>query len=373
MYVFLDGHKYSMSPYTTNDMVYDGSAMWVALSSKRVKCIKFWGDDAETVYDIDLTSELSGQAYYITYGNGKIYVFDCSVISGEHSEYGIDGWVEIDKHTREVVGKRTLIQTAHCKPTFANFKLWFVTAASTALTASDQQHLFYYDTAAIAWSGNITIPGKKQFDPRKIVWGKDQYIFVDRFNENGVAKFNTSNGAFVSSILTNRKPTAMYANSSKELLVAGKNGMITVVNQSTDATSNDYGLTAEAFAIYDDGTYLWAALPQMARLEKGALTDNYRIMDGDDKDYSIEAFSQSTFFDIFVTPPYVHQDWDVENEVIVNKTEERRVVALTSASLFVAYNLTDSWSLEEVRDYYLKVKTGAMIGTGAERYYGETA
>jgi hypothetical protein len=147
--------------------------------------------------------------------------------------------------------------------------------------------------------------------------------------------------------------------------------MVSTVNVSTNGVTNNYSTNGLANGIVDDDNgFVWAAQPNLVRVKKANNTDNFRIMDGQDKDYSIEAFSETVFKEILISNPYTHQYWDGDS--IETKTEKQYIILLTQNSLFVAADFSDSWDLEEVRDYYVAVRGTSIIATGPNLYYGET-
>lgn len=89
-------------------------------------------------------------------------------------------------------------------------------------------------------------------------------------------------------------------------------------------------------------------------------------------DYNILGFSDASFKQVLDTPEYTHEYWDDVSLSIKSITEPQRIVLLSSNAVYFAYNLTDSWALEELRAYELSVKGTALVGTGPAAYHGET-
>lgn len=378
MWVFQDGHKYTPTG-GVNKITHHAGEIYATLPGRNVGVYHIFGQESTSETLIDLSSYFTNDPYYICNGSNSVFVFEKGSVSTDHEEEFITSFVEISTTTREVTRHITLPLEAHNYPTVANQKIWFTTKAVASIDADDTQSLFFFDINAEVtnqWSTPVEIPGNKQFIPHKITWGKESYVFVDGFNENSVYKFNDSTGAYISQIIVNRKPLDMFTNGNRELLIASYSGMVSTVNQTTDTPSNVYATPEEATTLIDDGTYLWSVSPTLTRTSKStsgspAAHDVIR-MDAEEKDFSIVPFSESSFNDILVLPLYNHDEWDVDNEVIINVTELQHIVLSTDTAIFVATNLNDSWDLEEIRPYYLSVNGTAMVATGPEKYYGET-
>lgn len=90
------------------------------------------------------------------------------------------------------------------------------------------------------------------------------------------------------------------------------------------------------------------------------------------KDFEITGFTDTTFIQVLNTPQYTHNYWDDNTMTIKTKTEPQRIVLLADTAIYFAYNLADSWSLEDLRAYELTIKGTALVGTGQTTYHGET-
>ena len=373
MYVFLDGHKFDYSADLANHFVVAGDEVWVACRTRKVNVARYMGHFAYGTSTVDLTSYFTNPCVYVVKGINHIYAFEGTAQSEPYSEYFLTSFVAIDRTTKEVVYQKQLPTNAHCIPCFANFKLWFTTPAAQTISALDRQRLFFYDTTSDQWSSSVTIPGNKQFRPRQIVWSYSNYMIVDAFNDNGYLKFDYTDGSYIDTITTNRKPLSIFVSGDRKIYVSGKNGRVNVMDVDTDLNVANYSTYEEALSLYSVGDYIWSVTPKMVRTDMTTLTDNLRVMDGQDKDFSIEAFSTTTFKQIYISEPYVHNVWNFNNETISSGTEPRRTIVLgTNGKLFVAYNFQDSWDLREIREYELSVKCTAIVATGPESYYGET-
>lgn len=434
-WIFLDGNKFT-SADTLYEMAFDGSRVWVTSSTGKIKIYSFWGDDVGLEYEIDVSGSISDTRHIIK-------VFDeMFVFNNATSQF-----LRIDITTRQITGTVNVPNVSNCIPEYGNSKIWFTTDI-----VGVKQALFYYDLDTLNWSSPVDLPGRDQTSKRKIKWGVEGFIFVALLNENGLAKFNDSTGAYISTITTNRLPQALDVNQNREVIVAGFNGMISSVNQTTDASTNIGGTNQVTESIADDGTYIWGTDPSCVRLTKGTSVDNFIIMlegstivsetrtdvfkgfgyalqnpnvvsltsvkegaitlvedvdytfavdnaFGEQRltiletspnivgteplsittdytftttlaDYNIVGFTNTVFQQVFITPTYTHNYWN--GSLIQTRTEEQRTVLLASNAIYFGYNLSDSWDLPETRFYKLEILGTAMVGTGEEKYYGET-
>lgn len=371
MWVFRDGYKISLTN-TSTAMAFDGAQMWVTNGTSSyggVDVVRFWGEGAGSKSFIDLSSYLDYGPAWIVKGGNYMFVFDGT------SSKTIYKFLKIDITTKQVVLSRTLPQPAFCYPDFNNFRIWFSTAAPTdSDLITDVHQLFFYNMVSDSFSGLVDIPAKKQFEAKRISWARDNYVFVNALNDNSVLKFNNSTGSYVSQIVVNRRPSGFHGNDSRELIVASSDGMVSSINQTLNTSTNFAGILGTTTSIFDDGTYLWYVNPNMACVAKNDVSDNYRVMDGDTKDYCFDAFTDISFKQIFVTPSLTYNRWQTIGSPIgfVSTTVPSYIVMLADNRIYFATNLSDSWPLEENRNYYLNVKLTSMIGTGPQVYYGET-
>ena len=373
MFIFIDGHKYTTTGAGQKMALVDGEA-WVTLTGRNVGIYHIFGQQNHEEVLIDLSDYFDNDPYYICKGNNSVFVFEQDDTPIDYDEEFIKSFVEISTLTREVIQHKIMPRTAHCYPIVARHKLWFTTEASLDTSSTSRHYLFYYDLLNDTFSSNVEIPVNKQYRPMKMVWGRSDYLYVAAFNDSSVVKFSAITGAHLNTIFTNRRPSHMVTNSDRQVLVAGYNGIVSTVDQVADTYSNDIGLTTACTSFADDGTNLWAVNPALERVTKATTgvpaTHDVIEMNGDTLDFSIAAFSETSFNDIIVVPPYTHNEW--VNDTITEVTEDLHIVLLTDTSLFYATNLTDSWDMEEVRVYTFDVRGTAMISTGPQDYYGET-
>jgi len=370
MFVFLNGNKFTLGD-TSKHMTYNGCDVWITTANDKVKIARFTGFGANTLQEIDVSSYFSNPCEYITSGAGKVYVFDGKTpTEPQHDEKLITKFIIIDPASKNITRQVVLPWEAHCFPVYGANKIWFSTPASTIDTTTKQK-LFYFDLSTGIFSSLITINAPTQYSARVLHYGGDAFIFTLNLNGSSITKFDAYTGAEVIEILVNRKPLTAWTNNNRDLLIGSFNGMVSTVNVSTNGVTNNYSTNGLANGIVDDDNgFVWAAQPNLVRVKKANNTDNFRIMNGQDKDYSIEAFSETVFKEILISNPYTHQYWDGDS--IETKTEKQYIILLTQNSLFVAADFSDSWDLEEVRDYYVAVRGTSIIATGPNLYYGET-
>lgn len=372
-------------PTTTTDMLFDGRDVWVAAGQK-LYCIGFWDQNSnyEGLYGgyypnfytpapqlyvyatIDLSAYLGGRNLHsMSKINDKIYITD-GYTSGGYTGNLSDKVFVIDIPTRTYDSTITLPTAMHCWHAAGHNKLWFVNKGQQEDDPNDRQLLYYYDTTTTTWSSGVGIPTRKQFTSTQLIWSSDGWLVVATFNSNGVMKFNTTTGAFVSQIVINRKPRHMFVNGARELFVASMDGMVSTVDTTADTYSNDYGTNAEAYGIVDDGTYIWSVIPMLARTKKSTYTDNFKYMTGLNENYSLsdDKFADAVFQQILITPSFTYDWWNGSS--FDTRTVAEYIFVLSANRVHAFRNK----SLH--RENYIQIRGTAMIATGPEAYYGET-
>ena len=370
MYLFLDGHKFTLDN-SSNHMVFDGYRLWISTTNQQIEILRLWGNEInpESKSILDLSTHLT-DVQYLTYGEGYVYAFDGLTSTSPYSEPFITSFVKIDPASLEVIEKITLPYQAHCYPTFGKFKIWFTTKAPLE-DDIDAQYVFTYNTHTKEWSEPTLIPGPKQFKPHKFIYSREDGMWLDAFNYNGIHKFDLDTENYLGTVLTNRKPQAFHVNNDREIVVGGMNGMVTVVDQFTNIPTNMWSTVNETEWLHDDGSYIWCINPTLARTEKDiTYTDNYRVMDAGQLDYHIEPFTDSTFKEMTIIPSVTHNTFDGVN--VVETSTPQYVALMADTRVYVATNLQNSWDMEEIRNYGLEVQATAMVATGPNKYYGET-
>lgn len=387
MYIFLNGNKFDLTAHgITTSMVNYGSNIFITTRNNII--IRAGVNDHNGSSNIsvddggpgyltttnDISSSVSDRTEYIIAGNDYLWVFDAKVSQyNDHSGRLITKMIKVDPNTLEVVATYKLPWEAHCKPELGGNKIWFTTVSTPANT-TQKQKLFFYDLLTGAWTLGVDLQGPRQLSPRTIHHGGDQYVFINSVNGNSILKHNATNGAFVSEITINRNPQNMYTNGARELFVSSFAGMITKVNVTTDAVSNDHGALEQTQGMIDDDNgFLWVVQPNLIRIKKADNIDNHREMDGETLDTSIAAFSETTFKDILITKPFTHNSWNVNTQSISPVTEKSYICLLTNTSLFIATDFTDSWDMVEKRVYSVQVQGTGIVGTGPDKYFGEAS
>jgi hypothetical protein len=393
-YIFKEGHRIAAPTGEGNfiQMAFSGRDVWATHANGNVVIYNYWGEG--TLYQqetIDLSTELPNGAYYIVKGFDKMYVFDGVALSAPYTGGACSGtgykstrFVPIDINSKTVGTPVDLPYDSHCFPAYADGRLFVTTLAQEGLTGDDQQDIYYYTTTGSPQFSTslVNIPGNKQFSPRRIYYAKESYLYVDSINENAVVKFDLRTGSpevqalsHNATIITNRRPVAMYANDSKELIVGSADAMVTSVNQTTDTPTNIASTINEVTAgIWDDETYIWGA-PTLVRVDQttgSPITDNIRIMADTDKDYSIEDLPDTTFLQMIVTPTITHNEPVAGSPEIAEVTEPSYIVLMAAGHIYFVRDFDESWNLYETRNYYHRTLGTAMIATGSQSYYGET-
>lgn len=263
---FLNGDRFT-SGNTLYEMTYDGRDVWVSASGSKIIVYSYMGENGGSEETIDLSAHISDVKHIIK-AYDEMYVFNDSVTQ----------FVRVNIASKEVVGATiSVARSVNCVPAYGKLKLWFVTKEDS----NNIQKLFYYDIINGTWSTPVNMPGKHQSSKRKIVWGLSDYIYVVNLNESGMSKFSADTGAFILQISTNRTAASgshVIVNDTREILISGFSGMVSSVNQDTNAATNISGLSQETSSFVDDGTYLWTVKPSVSRITKGSTVDNYLSM-----------------------------------------------------------------------------------------------
>ena len=275
--------------------------------------------------------------------------------------------IKVNITTKAYVATYTMPANASYNITAQNNKIWFATLAEQDDSNDDSQKLHYFNTLTNTTSAGVDIPGKKQFQYRVFANGRNTWVLVGNNNSNSIMKFNDSTGAFVSEVLTNRDPSAIYVNGSREAIVGSADGMVSVVNQTTDNSTNLYTTLVQPSGIVDDGTHLWSMAPSLIRTTKNTYTDNIRLMTPDNvEDYAllVDKFDEVAFTQLLMTPQFDYQWW---NGVDLDTRTVKSYVFCLSTNKLQAFRVQAIY-----RTNVINVKGGSMISTGSESYYGET-
>lgn len=360
-WVYLDGKTRTTPIETFIDMTVDGIYAWLLYSDGMCEIVNVYNN-------LNINDPIKNYLSYIvatniTYGNGKIFLTNNTKL------------VIINATSFDVEQVIDLPSITNCVPEYGNFKIWFT---SEYIDANNKETLFYYDLTNNDFSMPVELQGAKQLKSRKIRWANDTFVWVTGYNETSVYKYNDNDGSFVAQVIVNRKPEVITSNNNREVVVGSFNGMISSVDQTTNVATNIAGVIETPVSLYDDGTNLYSITSIFGITDKTSTTDNRREMNGQTAagvpvDFAIVDFSDKNFKQVHFAKSMTIPTWDKDLEIIVNKVEPARTLLLTDNKFYAAYNLTDTWNLNEIRPYYLDVRATTIIGTGPDVYFGETA
>lgn len=396
-------YELSGSPQPNEDFVgmeFDGRDVWVA-SEGHVVVLGYWDQnsnyegvhgneyypdfypDAPLLYEyayIDCSSYLSGSEVLdtIVKVNDHMYVSVVDDIADTVlNETTITTRRELKKLLKFNIASKSYVSTITVTVTNPSHeivaqhdKIWFTDLAQEDDVSTDRQKLYYYDTVGDSFSSGVAIPTRKQFLPRAMANGRDTYVLLSNNNDNSIMKFNDSTGAWVSEVITNRDPTFIHVSQDRLALVTGADGMVSVVDQVADTSTNLYSTFSIADGLVDDGTYLWSIIPGLARTDKtgSPYFDNFRYMSGGGENYALleYKFQETTFKQILVTPSFDYQYYQGGSPAFVTRTV-RSYIFLRSDNWIHAFRLQALY-----RENYIQIRATGMVGTGNEAYYGET-
>lgn len=398
------------TPHPTRDMAFDGRDVWVISGTSstlaRLSILGYWDINSqyEGIYDgyfpdfyntlqnssdepilyeyadIDLAPYLSGSEFVaqIVKVYDKMYIsvvvnFDNPNVPISVDRNRLVKFLVFDIPTKSYDSTvNVTVTNARSGIGYQNNKIWFTDFAQLGDDPLDRQKLYYYDTINDTFSSGVNIPGPKQFTQRKIVTGNQGNVIVSNQNNNSILKFDDTNGAFVSEHIINRDPTGFYVRGDGTILIGSADGMMTTFDQSANtATNEDYATTSLPEDVADDGTYIWSIIPGLTRTLKSTTTDNFRFVSSNGDDYNINetlddnnSFKQVSFKKMFLTPSITYQYWDGTN--IVDRTVRPYLFLLSN-------NYVQAVRTQALfRRNIIRVRCNAMIGTGPEKYYGET-
>lgn len=138
---------------------------------------------------------------------------------------------------------------------YSNGRLWAVAAYYDDTTP--QALVSYNLTTAALTSTNLPVrPGSAR---AWVADGFNGYLYVAMYNSWGVCKVSTS-GAYSSYIRVNGYPTGVFTDSSKKIYVSSYGGMLSLIDWSTDAVSNNWGTESKLLSFnvdIADSSYVW--------------------------------------------------------------------------------------------------------------------
>lgn len=364
----------------TTHMVFDGRDVWVGDNTANIKVLTYWDsrtDEHDIVNDpLFPNVELQDQKGLVEVGTVNLSAHSSTInqmvkVYDKIFTYGDCKLISIDINTKEI---NTFVLPSGVNPTSilsANNKVWIVSTN----TNFNRDTLCFYDTLTDQWSAQVAIPGVTQTKPRDMVWAHDGYVIVAGFNDNSVHKFDSTSGAFVDTTHVNRKPQALTANDTRQVIVGSYNGMVSSYNQTTNFVNHTDGILDEATGIVDDGTYLWCISPYLSRKKKNQTVDALRLQSltathpkgGEftgEEGYALESFGDDSFKQILITPEFDYEYWNGTS--FEQRTVKQYVFLLADNKVYAFRNMS------LYRENFISVRATGMIAVGESGYFGET-
>ena len=370
----LDNNKQVNMAYVV-DYVYDGSALWV-LNTTDIRIVLEYLNDPGVIATIDISSYLGGKTpINIVKLNNYICVAAGADASGVKTGKVVQRIILFDVDTYEY--QQTIIPpiNGHSNLEAAWDKLWLVEEAAEDDTDPEVQTLYYTDITGspISWI-TTTLPQIKQYSPRVIHYGKEGFIWISNHNNSSLTKINAETGVEITTITVNRKPQNLYTNEDKELYVYSFEGMVSEINQTTNAVTNVANTYREAkeggHSGCKEGVYHWIISDTepllRADFNGSPLFDNIRGINAEEDDFSIENFDVTTPIRIGTIFGRNWYRWTGGSPLYELETEIDRIVLLhdTIVHLFP--------DIPMLRESSYQVRITAMVATGSKEYYGET-
>lgn len=390
----------------TNDILWDTRDVWVT-SGKQVFVFGYF--DSDTTYEqlyppagmlldssvitstfelfliatIDLTSSLPGSEIAFALAHNGDSVFVSNGIPGvtPYTEFTSTKLFKINIVSKTLTNTYNLPVTGHSYITAGHDRIWFTDQAAQDQIGTDRQKLYFFDTGSSTFSSGVEIPIRKQFRAYRLANGYNGHILLVNFNNTGIIKFNGDTGSFVTTHLTNRRPSAISVNSGKEVFLPGMNGMISVFNQTSNTITESNSSGGEANGVVDDGTYVWTVVPDFTfiqatvpvtakglfRTKKGSTTANLFVMKTGAENFVINNDKWLTSTDlkhITITQQFTYQFW---NGVSFDTRTVKPYIFVLSNTTLHGFRNTSLYR----QQFYMNRMAG-LVSTGQEAYHGET-
>lgn len=332
-------------------------------------------------------------AQHLVAWNNKLFVFtnNSTVNYEDADEQPFIRMVVYDLLTGEPLKERQLASTQEpfvCKPIIHKGKIW-LTTKMVENNVNDTQYLVSYDATTYEIISRTAIPARKQERHHHFVAVGD-WLIVDLFNDNGIAKFDATTGQHISNIFVNRKPLSMFYNGDNKLIVGSYKGMISEVDLVTETVTHITASSGEATSgIIDDGRYVWVGTEGgLSRTDKTLEEFNLisqpgsgsgaiepislmpePVVEGQEEEEGEEgeegaSESGGDLREILLSQPFTYQAWI--NGEFVEHQRKGYILARTSKQVLAIRNVP-MW-----REYYNEVLGTSMIATPETEYYGET-
>jgi hypothetical protein len=227
-------------------------------------------------------------------------------------------------------------------------------------------------------SSRIAIPvlknGSKEFG---IASAYNGYIYITNYNAWKICKFNAVTGAFANTIdMQNRDITSILTNSNKEIYVSSRNGLLSLVNSTTDAVTHPFGTGSNPVSptcMVDDGNYFWftetdaSGTRLLYRLKKADKTLMY--MNASSGDYKLDVTnfkSSANLQKMFSMPEYSYKSWDETSATFVTKYMHSYIFIVDGLNLIGFRNYNTLY-----RENKNITRGVAMLSLGPNDYTGD--
>lgn len=386
-----------------NDILFDGATIWACTDSV-VYQLAYWGQSNNNEEFLDLDDQFTQsmsilKTIPITLSGKKIlslaqdgnYIF---VFVGQMwihlEEVGIMQRIyKININTGELSSEIIIPVElyAHCYPIIHANKIWFVTRAnydsSLANTEEDFQKLFTFNILTSTFSPTTIINATKQFTPKFLLHTYEDMIGVINKNSYNIKFFDVNTQEYIkTTFINNRRPTAGYTTSNKEIYITSRNGLGTKIDFETSSFSHLYNFAGEADDVNNIGgattdDYHWVSSDSgLARVHKVNQSNNYVKSDVTLK----LPVSITTAHNILVTPQITYTTNNMEEKIVYPYvfvvtgmgTFERSGTTLVGINTkhIGAPGLFKNIDPALVNNFTIRLN--GMIATGMSEYHGET-
>ena len=322
----------------------------------------YFDDNIQSLYLYNTLA--TGSVLDMKYWNGKMYIMTTTNTIKVY-----------DTSTKTLVDTLTTPETTQGKLALANNKVWVV---GTALTASDQQNLYYYNILTSTWSSGIAITGRKQVTPvRDMIDGLNGYLYITSRNDHAVVKVDTTTGVMSGSHRINRHPYRLYATQNKDVYIASDAqttsgdpdipiavmGVVSKLEQTTYTSTNIAAASGQMIDLVVDiiGNFMWY-IGTISGLGRTNLTNNdFRYTLGTSVGTKIEGEYSPTRG--IITPQFTYDKW---NGSSFDTITVKPYLFFISGTTLYGVRLNSM-----IRENSYQVLGTAIIGTGDQAYFGE--
>ena len=245
----------------------------------------------------------------------------------------------------------------------ANNRIWYIIPNTDMET---QDVLYYYDLLTSTTSSPITLSGRPQTQPRFLIDGLSDWLYITARNDHSILRINKVTGNIDGVHLINRHPYLMYITQDKELYVISDEvspGAISKFEQVTFTSSiiSSSLNNVTSFVIDEEQQHAWQTGAKVARTKLSNLT--YRYVGGDSSGYNmIIPYSPDKFV---ISPKFVYDLWNGTTTTQITVRPYIWFIDVTTGKVVCA-RLNSM-----IRDNSYEVLGTAIIGVGSQIYYGE--